>query len=221
MRPIHVSVLVTVCFGLIWAGCSPKPEKINAGPPAETAQTQAEGDKPAPASAPAPQPTQEASASVHVKPLDIPECDNFIMRHSFCAERGVDGPKGEAMVNGLVIMVEAWRKAAATDEGRAGMPLVCQMVTTAAAKSFAVHRCPYDPTTGVLICDEYLMKYSFCLKDKVPEASQNAMEETVQTMVKAWREAAATPAGRKGLADACKAALDSAKRSMSQYGCVF
>jgi hypothetical protein len=35
----------------------------------------------------------------------------------------------------------------------------------------------------------------------------------------AWKQAAATPQGKAGLAQGCKMALDNAKTSMGSYGC--
>ena len=36
-----------------------------------------------------------------------------------------------------------------------------------------------------------------------------------------WKQAAATPEGRAGLAMGCKAATDAAKTAMQAYGCTF
>lgn len=72
---------------------------------------------------------------------------------------------------------------------------------------------------GVPECDEYIEKYEACLKDKVPEASRAAMKDAFEKTRKAWKDAAATPQGKAGLATGCKAAVDAAKQSMGAYGC--
>lgn len=72
---------------------------------------------------------------------------------------------------------------------------------------------------GVPACDEYIEKYEACLKDKVPAAAQAQFRASLDTMRKSWREAAATPQGKAGLAQGCQAALNAAKQSMSSYGC--
>ena len=71
-------------------------------------------------------------------------------------------------------------------------------------------------SVGVPECDEYINKYTACLKDKMPEASRGAMEQGLNTMKDAWKKAAETEAGKAGLANACKMAMDAAKNSMKQ-----
>jgi hypothetical protein len=73
--------------------------------------------------------------------------------------------------------------------------------------------------TGVAECDDYLEKYEACLNAKVPEAGRATLKASFETTRKSWNTAAATPEGRAGLAQACKAAKDAAKQSMAAYGC--
>lgn len=72
---------------------------------------------------------------------------------------------------------------------------------------------------GVAECDAYLEKYEGCLNDKVPEAARAMLRTSFEQTRKSWKEAAATPEGRTGLAQACRTADDAAKQSMSAYGC--
>ena len=74
-------------------------------------------------------------------------------------------------------------------------------------------------SVGVPECDDYIAKYTGCLKDKIPEASRGAMEQGLNTMREAWKKAAETEAGKAGLANACKMAMDAAKKSMGAFGC--
>lgn len=74
-------------------------------------------------------------------------------------------------------------------------------------------------SVGVPECDEYISKYTACLSGKVPEASRAAMEQGLTTMRDAWKKAAETEAGKAGLAQACKTAMDTAKQSMGAFGC--
>ena len=71
---------------------------------------------------------------------------------------------------------------------------------------------------GVPECDEYITKVEACLA-KVPPAGQAAVKSSMDTMRTAWKQAAATPQGKAGLAAGCKAALDQAKTSYASYGC--
>jgi hypothetical protein len=74
-------------------------------------------------------------------------------------------------------------------------------------------------STGVKECDDYLTKYMACLNDKVPAASRAAMQQGIDQMRTGWKAAAATPAGKAGLAQACTTASESAKASMKAFGC--
>ncbi len=72
---------------------------------------------------------------------------------------------------------------------------------------------------GVPECDEYIKKYEACLMSKVPEAQRAAFKTSYDTLRKSWKEAAATPQGKAGLATGCKMALDQAKTSFASFGC--
>lgn len=60
---------------------------------------------------------------------------------------------------------------------------------------------------GVKECDDYIAKYTKCL-DKMPAESKAAMDTAFKQSKDAWKQAAATEAGKAGLATACKAAAD-------------
>lgn len=74
---------------------------------------------------------------------------------------------------------------------------------------------------GVPECDEYIAKYEACINSKVPEAQRATYKTSFDTMRKAWRDAAATPQGKAGLAAGCKQAHDAAKQSMSSFSCAW
>jgi hypothetical protein len=76
-------------------------------------------------------------------------------------------------------------------------------------------------SVGVAECDQYLAAYESCLKDKVPAAAREMMKTSFESTRASWRQAAATPEGRAGLATACKSARDAARQAMSAYGCQF
>ena len=71
---------------------------------------------------------------------------------------------------------------------------------------------------GVPECDEYIAKVEACLA-KVPAAGQPAVKTSLDAMRKSWRDAAATPQGKAGLAAGCKQALETAKTTYNAYGC--
>uniref|UniRef100_UPI0021491425 hypothetical protein n=1 Tax=Tahibacter caeni TaxID=1453545 RepID=UPI0021491425 len=72
---------------------------------------------------------------------------------------------------------------------------------------------------GVPECDNYINKYMACVSGKVPEASRAQLQASLDQMRQAWKQAAATEAGKASLAQACVAANDAAKSSMSAFGC--
>lgn len=73
---------------------------------------------------------------------------------------------------------------------------------------------------GIAQCDEYIEKYTRCIRDKVPEPARESMEEAMAATTKAWKEAADGPA-RPGLETACTAALDAARQATKAMGCVW
>jgi len=74
---------------------------------------------------------------------------------------------------------------------------------------------------GVPECDDYIAKLDACLNSKVPEAARGAFRSQAEGLRKSWKDAAATPQGKAGLAVGCKAASDAAKISLSAYNCAW
>jgi len=74
-------------------------------------------------------------------------------------------------------------------------------------------------SVGIPECDDYLSRYAACVSAKVPEAAKAGLQQSLAQMRTAWKAAAATEAGKQGLAQACKQAHDGAKAMMQQYGC--
>ena len=60
---------------------------------------------------------------------------------------------------------------------------------------------------GVSECDSYLERMTACI-EQMPEEAQVAARSGLTQSKAAWRQAAATEAGRTALAQSCKAALD-------------
>jgi hypothetical protein len=73
---------------------------------------------------------------------------------------------------------------------------------------------------GVAECDEYIKKMTECSTKMAPEAA-GPMKESMDTMKKAWKDAASTPEGKTALASGCKQALDAAKSAYASMGCSF
>ena len=74
---------------------------------------------------------------------------------------------------------------------------------------------------GVAECDDYMTKYLACVDSKVPEAARAALRQSLDQTKAQWKQAASTPEGKSGLAMACKQMTETAKVSMTAYGCSF
>ena len=74
---------------------------------------------------------------------------------------------------------------------------------------------------GVAECDDFLAKYEACVNGKVPAAAQATFKNGMEQWRKSWKELAANPQTKATLQQVCKTQLDSAKTSLSSYGCSF
>lgn len=100
--------------------------------------------------------------------------------------------------------------------------VACSGNKPAASKTESAAQAPVAAVAGqvgVPECDEYLTKYEACVQGKVPESMRATFSQSMNQMRDAWKQAAATPEGKQGLAMGCKQALDAAKQSMTAYGC--
>jgi cell division protein FtsN len=74
-------------------------------------------------------------------------------------------------------------------------------------------------STGIPECDEYLTKYQKCIDDKVPAVARPGMGQAIDKMRATYKQSAANPAAKAGLAMGCKQALETTKTAMAQYNC--
>lgn len=74
---------------------------------------------------------------------------------------------------------------------------------------------------GIPECDEYLTKYEACVSGKVPDAARAQYKSSLEQTRKSWREMAANPQTKAGLAKACQMASDQAKQTFKMFGCEF
>jgi hypothetical protein len=91
----------------------------------------------------------------------------------------------------------------------------------AAAAPEAPAAAPAADSIGVPECDTYVTKYMACIGDKVPEAARTQYKAAFDQAIAAWKQVAATPEGRAGLATACSQAQAAAAQAMTAYGCTF
>ncbi len=102
-----------------------------------------------------------------------------------------------------------------------GQPAATPPPATAAPVATAPPPAATASEFGVPECDDYLTKYLACIDSKVPEAARVSVRQSLDQTKAQWKQAAATPEGKAGLAMGCKAASDAAKTAMSAYGCTW
>ncbi len=78
-----------------------------------------------------------------------------------------------------------------------------------------------DGDFGVPECDSYMKQYVACIDGKVPESGRAMLKQGLDQTKAAWKQAASTPQGKAGLAQACVQAETAAKQAMGAYGCTW
>lgn len=73
---------------------------------------------------------------------------------------------------------------------------------------------------GVSECDDYIRAYKSCLS-QIPAENRATFESALEQNVSIWRQYAASPERRAGLAEACQEARDTTANSLQAYGCSF
>jgi hypothetical protein len=119
------------------------------------------------------------------------------------------------LMGGLVSVVVVGCGGGSKPEAKASAPAPATQATQATTASAS------GGEIGIPECDNYMTKYRACIESKVPDAAKAAMRQGFDQATSAWKQAAATPAAREGLAQACKQATDVAKTAMQSYGCTF
>jgi len=96
-----------------------------------------------------------------------------------------------------------------------------QAATNTAAPASTASTANAGDKIGVPECDDYIAKYEACVSGKVPAAARAQYESSLAQMRNSWRDLAANPQTRAGLAQACKTATETARQSMKPMGCEF
>jgi len=75
---------------------------------------------------------------------------------------------------------------------------------------------PATATIGVPACDAYVRVYR-CFQSKMPPSVQAPMEKAIDQVLSAWKTAAVTAQGKKGLKMACEMALAAFRKTVTSY----
>jgi hypothetical protein len=206
--------VVLACVGL---ACKPSPSADpSQGAPATTSTA-------APTSAPA-------------DGLGIPVCDRYLADMSKCIESVPEDARPQ-LREALASAKTSWREAVdggkrdlvvdacydARDEGEQILGEIgCAFAhidePPRSGASASVPTKPKAPQMiGIFECDEYVLRYTKCIHEKVPQSARGPMQDAMDATVEAWAEAAKT--NPEGLVKACRAALDAAKIATEQIGC--
>jgi hypothetical protein len=74
---------------------------------------------------------------------------------------------------------------------------------------------------GVAECDDFITKYEACVTGKVPAAQQATFKSSIEQWRSSWKQLAANPTTKATLVNVCKTQLESAKTSLSSFGCTW
>jgi hypothetical protein len=72
---------------------------------------------------------------------------------------------------------------------------------------------------GIAPCDEWLRKFSRCVREKMPERARRGTYQMMAASVESWTETAATPEGRVGLEKGCRQMSVDVRAATAKYGC--
>jgi hypothetical protein len=104
-------------------------------------------------------------------------------------------------------------------QASAGAPGAAAPAATPAGQRTATTAAAGGAEIGVAECDSYVKNYLACLDGKVPESARGMLRMSFDQARAHWKQAAATPEGRAGLALACTQADTVAKQALAAYGC--
>jgi hypothetical protein len=128
--PILVSVLA---LGLFACGGGEK----SAPPPAQSAAA------PAAAAPAAGAPASSSAASTATAEFGVPECDDYLAKYLACVDSKVP-EAARAMVRQQLDQTKAaWKQAASTPQGKAGLAMGCKQALDAAKTSMAAYGCSW------------------------------------------------------------------------------
>src|SRR5262249_13016405 len=101
----------------------------------------AQAPPPAKAPAPAPAAAKAAAAAAAGAEFGVPECDDYMHKYVACVDSKVPEAGRAAMRQGLEQTKAAWKTAAATPQGKAGLAMGCTQALQAAKQMMSAYGC--------------------------------------------------------------------------------
>jgi len=99
--------------------------------------------KTAPAPTPAAPAPAPAAAAPAVVEFGVPECDEYLTRYLTCIDSKVPEAARASVRQGVEQTRAAWKQAASTPEGKAGLAMGCKQATEAARMSMTAYGCTF------------------------------------------------------------------------------
>lgn len=127
MKAISTLGLLSLSAALAIGCGAPEPAKTA---PASTAAAQA----PAPA-APA--------AATTASEFGVPECDDYLTKYLTCIDTKVPEAARASVRQSVELTKAAWKQAASTPEGKAGLAMGCKQATEAARTAMTAYGCTF------------------------------------------------------------------------------
>lgn len=75
--------------------------------------------------------------------IGVAECDEYVTKYKACLSDKVPAEAKDAMEKGMQTMVDGWKKAAATPEGKKGLAAGCKQALEGAKTAMASYGCEW------------------------------------------------------------------------------
>jgi hypothetical protein len=95
--------------------------------------------------APAPTPAAQAPAAAAPAPVEfgVPECDEYLTKYLTCIDSKVPEAARASVRQSVEQTKAAWKQAASTPEGKAGLAMGCKQATEAAKMAMTAYGCTF------------------------------------------------------------------------------
>lgn len=92
---------------------------------------------------------------------------------------------------------------------------------SAAAAASARVNTSQENEIGIAECDTYIRNYEACLVDKVPEDKRESLRATLDQQRKGWQASVTAGEDQAQIKRQCESEIETAKRTLGEYGCTF
>jgi hypothetical protein len=147
MKRLMLVLSIFGMLGFVLGGC--KKDKPADQPPGDEAKKdEPKPEEPKPDEPKKDEPKKDEAKKDEAKAeggdkVGVPECDEYISKYEKCIGDKVPEAARAQMKSAFDQMKDAWRKAAATPEGKTGLATGCKMAMDAAKKAMAAYKCDF------------------------------------------------------------------------------